>query len=645
MERFKVDLRGIVDLLSTAIYTTPSVYLRELIQNAADAVTARRQLDPRWHTAGIVITPAGVSGRELRITDDGIGLTASDITEFLATVGGSLKRDSLGLPASGMLGRFGIGLLSALMVADEIVVRTQSATGGPSLQWTGRGDGTFDLQELTETLPVGTEVVLSTRADDTRLVGPEAVRRLASHYARYLPVPISVATKTGLDSISEEPAFLSDDPATLIDFGTELLGAQPFDVIQIDVPLTGTRGVAYVLPHPVPPQGGGAHTVYCSRMLVSERCREIAPEWAFFARIVLDSTGLNPTASREGLIDDPPLGATRDAIGAALRSWIVSLARQDPLRLEAFVATHYLGLKALAVHDDEIGPSIIRLLPMETSRGLRTIAEIVDASAELAYVPTTDQFRQVNALTRQLVINATYTWDAEVLRRLPELIPGVRVREVTVTEVLQGLEPVGTADRQVATRLQARAVWEQLVFLLNGVIFIAIGLQLGALHDTLPPGQFGPVLWWAVAVSLTAIVVRLLWVPVATVVPRWLSPALRARDPVPRPAAMFLIGWVGMRGIVSLASALALPETTAAGAALLRPGDRQVWLPVDTPGAVAINHNPGWRSRLKPFFGSRPAQGRNGAGWGESPGPSEGNYARGVAFFTRPSRRGASEAE
>lgn len=457
MERFKVDLRGIVDLLSTAIYTTPSVYLRELIQNAADAVTARRQLDPRWHTAGIVITPAGVSGRELRITDDGIGLTASDITEFLATVGGSLKRDSLGLPASGMLGRFGIGLLSALMVADEIVVRTQSATGGPSLQWTGRGDGTFDLQELTETLPVGTEVVLSTRADDTRLVGPEAVRRLASHYARYLPVPISVATKTGLDSISEEPAFLSDDPATLIDFGTELLGAQPFDVIQIDVPLTGTRGVAYVLPHPVPPQGGGAHTVYCSRMLVSERCREIAPEWAFFARIVLDSTGLNPTASREGLIDDPPLGATRDAIGAALRSWIVSLARQDPLRLEAFVATHYLGLKALAVHDDEIGPSIIRLLPMETSRGLRTIAEIVDASAELAYVPTTDQFRQVNALTRQLVINATYTWDAEVLRRLPELIPGVRVREVTVTEVLQGLEPVGTADRQVATRLQARA--------------------------------------------------------------------------------------------------------------------------------------------------------------------------------------------
>ena len=116
------------------------------------------------------------------------------------------------------------------------------------------------------------------------------------------------------------------------------------------------------------------------------------------------------------------------------------------------------------------------------------------------------------------------------------------------------------------TRLQARAVWEQLVFLLNGIIFIAIGLQLGALHDLLQPGQFGTVLWWAAAVSLTAIVVRLLWVPVATVVPRWLSPALRARDPMPPARAMFLIGWVGMRGIVSLASALALPETTATGA-------------------------------------------------------------------------------
>jgi CPA1 family monovalent cation:H+ antiporter len=68
-----------------------------------------------------------------------------------------------------------------------------------------------------------------------------------------------------------------------------------------------------------------------------------------------------------------------------------------------------------------------------------------------------------------------------------------------------------------------------------------------------------------VLVSVTAIVVRLGWVPLAAIIPRALSPSLRARDPMPTWSSLFLIGWTGMRGIVTLAAALALPFTTAAG--------------------------------------------------------------------------------
>lgn len=116
-----------------------------------------------------------------------------------------------------------------------------------------------------------------------------------------------------------------------------------------------------------------------------------------------------------------------------------------------------------------------------------------------------------------------------------------------------------------ATRLQARAVWELLIFILNGVIFIVIGLQLGALHDAMPAGQFGPILVAGAWVSATAIVVRLLWVPLAALIPRWVSPALRRRDPMPPWSGIFLVSWTGMRGIVTLAAALALPVTTHTG--------------------------------------------------------------------------------
>ena len=116
-----------------------------------------------------------------------------------------------------------------------------------------------------------------------------------------------------------------------------------------------------------------------------------------------------------------------------------------------------------------------------------------------------------------------------------------------------------------ATRLQARAVWDLLIFILNGVIFILIGLQLGALRDSVPAGQFVPVLIAGVWVSATAILVRFLWVPLAALIPRWLSGTLRERDPMPPWSGLFLISWTGMRGIVTLAAALALPVTTSTG--------------------------------------------------------------------------------
>ena len=116
------------------------------------------------------------------------------------------------------------------------------------------------------------------------------------------------------------------------------------------------------------------------------------------------------------------------------------------------------------------------------------------------------------------------------------------------------------------TRIQARAVWDFLVFVLNAVIFILIGLQLGALREAVPSGMFVPLILSGALVSVTAIAVRMIWVPLAAWIPRLLSPSLRARDPMPAWSILFIIGWTGMRGIVSLAAALALPLTTAAGA-------------------------------------------------------------------------------
>src|SRR5262249_41086117 len=121
-----------------------------------------------------------------------------------------------------------------------------------------------------------------------------------------------------------------------------------------------------------------------------------------------------------------------------------------------------------------------------------------------------------------------------------------------------------------ATRIQGGAVWRLLIFVLNGVIFALIGLQLGAIRQAGLSSDLTTLVRLGALISLAAIVIRLIWVPLAVVIPRWISPALRARDPIPPWSWVALLSWIGMRGIVSLAAArapaLPLPVTTATGA-------------------------------------------------------------------------------
>jgi CPA1 family monovalent cation:H+ antiporter len=116
------------------------------------------------------------------------------------------------------------------------------------------------------------------------------------------------------------------------------------------------------------------------------------------------------------------------------------------------------------------------------------------------------------------------------------------------------------------SRIQSRAVWDLLVFVLNAMIFVLLGLQFAVLLRSTPASALPSLLMPGLVLSVVAVVIRLLWVPVATWLPRWVSASVRRTDPAPNWKAVFLVSWTSMRGIVSFATALALPLTTASGA-------------------------------------------------------------------------------
>lgn len=112
-------------------------------------------------------------------------------------------------------------------------------------------------------------------------------------------------------------------------------------------------------------------------------------------------------------------------------------------------------------------------------------------------------------------------------------------------------------------RLQAQAFWEMVAFLLNGFIFIMIGLQLPGILRNLSHEPFSRLTIYALLISTTVVLVRIAWVFPATYLPRWISRKMRARDPVPPWQHSVIIAWAGMRGVVSLAAAFALPIVLA----------------------------------------------------------------------------------
>ena len=117
-------------------------------------------------------------------------------------------------------------------------------------------------------------------------------------------------------------------------------------------------------------------------------------------------------------------------------------------------------------------------------------------------------------------------------------------------------------------RLQAYAFWELVIFLLNGLIFALIGLQLRSITERLSESEYqiASLVLYAGLISLTVIVMRFVWVFSTAYFPRWESRRLRWPDPSPSPRAATVIAWSGMRGVISLAAALSLPLTVEGGA-------------------------------------------------------------------------------
>lgn len=461
---FQVNLGGVIELLSAHLYSGPHVYLRELLQNAVDAIAARRPIGkpPAGEITVELVEDSAGGVATLIFEDNGVGLTEEEVHRFLATIGSSSKRGELPGVQNDFIGQFGIGLLSGFMVSDEIVMVTRSAKGDqPVLEWRGQANGCYSLRLLPEReAKPGTKVFLQAKASAGEYFKADYIRHHLENFGGFLPYRIEFiqgAESVGLNTADAPWDELGSVPADwrsrCLDYGENLFGTRFIDCFKLVVPEVGIHGVAYVLPESPSLAARRSDRVYLKRMLLSEHADGLFPEWAFFVRCIINTTGLKPNASREAFQEDAAFEQAQAGLAKCLRDYLLELSRRDQARLQKIIGIHYRAIKVLASDDDEFYRLFIDWLPFETSQGQLSMGKIRSINEEVLYVPNIDTFRQLSAVAAAqalCLINAGYTCDVDLIERLSEVFPETSVRQVGPVDLLDAMEEVPAAERAAA---------------------------------------------------------------------------------------------------------------------------------------------------------------------------------------------------
>ena len=414
-QRFNLHLPGLLKVLAEHLYTSKKVGVRELIQNSHDSCVRRRveggepDYEPRIDLA---IDPRK---RTLTISDNGYGLTADEITDYLATIGRGYTRElreRLSLcsaaEAGELIGQFGLGFLSAFLLASEVTLLTRSFQGGPCYRWHSVGDEYYEMKPDWRE-EIGTTVELRLKPASSFLLQERTLIDTARQYADFLPIPIHVQGEH-LPVNLMAPPWEADHPDRAVRdyiaraFRTEAVWVLPLSDWKVDlghdsltVPL---RGFLFVPPGSIASvHEFGDLTVYIRRMFICERERDLLPPWARFVRGVIDSPLLQPTASRESIHQDDNFELVRQAIEEQLGQGLRRLAEEEPATWKQIVRGHSNVIIGWAVNDNDFFDRVEDIVIFRTSRGPLSLREYLEVSGGTLYYVT----RQLGSLQEQVL--------------------------------------------------------------------------------------------------------------------------------------------------------------------------------------------------------------------------------------------------
>ncbi len=454
----KLHLPGILTMLSEHLYSDPKVALRELLQNAYDSCQRRLVEHPEPGYQPRITIHIDPARRTLTLSDNGSGLTALEIHEYLSTIGRSytgMLRDRLAFADHegqyALIGQFGLGILAAFVAAHkvELVTRSVEGEGEGAWRWASAGEDSYTLTPTTRKA-VGTTVTLHVKPEGEFLLNEYLVGDAVRLYADFLDVPVYLNQGPTPVNTMRAPWHQESGQEGYLRYVVDRFDVPvPLTVIplkdhveRITLPdgrqesiVTPLAGVLFV------PTGSilsireyGEVAVYVRRMLITGQERELLPMWAKFVSGVVESPALNPTASREHVQRDETFFRIQRAIEAQLIAHFRQLAAERPDAWKTLALIHNDLIKAWALENPILFTAICDLVTFDTNLGRLSLKDYLPLSGGTIYYFTEAKGavqEQVLYEARDLpVINASRYVEESFLQAYADSHPDVALSQL-----------------------------------------------------------------------------------------------------------------------------------------------------------------------------------------------------------------------
>ena len=377
MPEMDFDWDGLIRLLARNLYSEKRIFVRELIQNAHDAVLRRRHDEPGF--GGRIDIRSDTISSTITFRDDGYGMDREDLVAFLSTVGKGATALARNDSVHGLVGQFGIGFLSAFVVADKVEVRTRKVGEKTGWLWRNSGSRTYEIEQFDSIDRPGTTVTVYVQRTEVGILQPPEISEVVTQYADMLLVPIYIDDTdlpTNTMRMPWEQKHL-DRQATELDCRNYLerrMQDSVLEVIPFDLKENhGADGVLYIsAARAIGVDAPRTVQIYLNRMFVSGNVPEILPRWASFVNGVINSTSLEPTAARDNIVRSPEFDLLRERLGDLIVCHFERIRDTNPGRFSEILKFHALRIRAACLAYPEFFAKFSDLLEWRVNAGVNT---------------------------------------------------------------------------------------------------------------------------------------------------------------------------------------------------------------------------------------------------------------------------------